>query len=268
LPRNLDEAYWALGPGDDSAVQNNPAVKITKRGCYQQPASFNTFRLPDEFIQSSNLPKQAYSAEILDEKALNCTLPEVFAAFCAWDDAYVPTTVEYGAAWGVKRFPWGDGPSPIHGTPVNPVPAFTDYVLWSPCLQENIGGAPVPYQTIALHYCTVADLDFTYRFPLDAQAGSQIAAPGRRPMGNGPYGHADLIGNLAPYLRNKAGGWGSILSSVGSWQGHFNTWDKNALGTLGNSTAPVWRTSQDTDTSDPKTAYWAAGARCARRLPH
>lgn len=81
--------------------------------------------------------------------------------------------------------------------------------------------------------------------------------------GNGPYGHADLIGNLAANSLSPG-----VMAAVGSWQGHFNTWDPVEWGTLGNPKAPAWELAPTPTPAPQKTfsGYWASGVRCARKL--
>jgi hypothetical protein len=81
-----------------------------------------------------------------------------------------------------------------------------------------------------------------------------IAPPGRFPNGNGPYGHADIGGNVFNItdMDSNSAYW----SLSGSWQGHPLPWPTSG------------------GTHDPNTAsrvhvasyykYWAMGGRCAR----
>ena len=81
-----------------------------------------------------------------------------------------------------------------------------------------------------------------------------IAPPGRFPNGNGPYGHADIGGNV--FNATDMGASNTYWSLSGSWQGHPLPWPTSG------------------GTHDPNTAsrvnvpsyykYWAMGGRCAR----
>jgi hypothetical protein len=74
-----------------------------------------------------------------------------------------------------------------------------------------------------------------------------IAPPGRFPNGNGPYGHADLGGNVFN-ATDIVGASNVYWSLSGSWQGHPIGWGGPGSWLY----APA----------DYK--YWAMGGRCAR----
>ena len=84
----------------------------------------------------------------------------------------------------------------------------------------------------------------------NGNASAFVAAPGRRPMGNGAYGHADLAGNLLEQARR-----GSTTLASGSWERHrVGTYRLTYTENDGTNGDTVWN-----------RRYYALGARCARR---
>lgn len=84
-----------------------------------------------------------------------------------------------------------------------------------------------------------------------------VAPPGRFPNGNGPYGHADLGGNVFNMTNQIAGTPGTAVDNRnvvwfrnGSWHGHG---------------IPYYNATDSTPSSFKSLSkYWATGARCAR----
>ncbi len=114
LPNTLDSGsgdvdftgvYQELGPfvhGDDDGGNE---------GCYIKGNGARTFRLPDDVNARFNDP-QAYDQKLLDQKPMNCATYYFYAAFCAWEGGRLPTRADLEAAWGNKKYPWGDSPDP------------------------------------------------------------------------------------------------------------------------------------------------------------
>lgn len=173
-------------------------------GCFVGPDAYGhaTYWQPPEDLKPlgvgypSNDPDgvRRYSREVLDAKPMNCMMPLVFAAFCAWDGGELALTTDYREVWGRQSVvineitlfhPWDQ---------LVPIGGFN----W-----RNGQGAeacPIP------GWCTSAPTEF-YRFPASgatlADDGTpSIAAPGRFPQdvtkaksanGEGWY---DIAGNL------------------------------------------------------------------------
>jgi formylglycine-generating enzyme required for sulfatase activity len=173
-----------------------------RSGCWFDGEGARTYWLPDAVNATFPDRPQAYGPDVLDTKAMQCVPFAVLQAFCIWDGGRLATLEEIDAAWGPAYYPWGDD-------------------AWTP---EH-----------AVH-------NFSYGYPEDRLDNTAyIAAPGRRPLGNGPYGHADL-GGLVFQLTSTFDADGAVAwSRAGSWEvhgpggGHFASLD---------------------------AAYWAAGGRC------
>ncbi|MBX3218427.1 MAG: hypothetical protein KF850_40855 [Labilithrix sp.] len=139
----------------------------------------------------------------LDEKAMNCLTPVMYAAFCAWDGGYLATRDALQAAYGPANWPWGATPAPAS----------------DPLARSNFNNGvgsfspanPPRYVFPSVNYGTFAS-DFT---PV-------IAAPGRFPGDVSTARPAadswmDLGGNMIEVVANGAtfAGYGGA-----SWEGH------------------------------------------------
>jgi hypothetical protein len=124
-------------------------------------------------------PRKHSQAE-LDTKVMNCFRAPLFHALCAYDGGRLPSRDEWIAARtvnGVVRpWPWGSN------------------------------GTDADRRARAVY-------DFNYAWPsvplaADNDLGAFLGAPGRFPLGNGPYGHADLLGSVENMGSQPATGGG------------------------------------------------------------
>lgn len=104
----------------------------------------------------------------LDTKVMNCFRAPLLHALCAFDGGRLASRTEWIAArtvdGKVRPYPWGTE------------------------------GTDADRRARAVY-------DFNYRWPRAPQGaetdfGGFLPAPGRFPLGNGPYGHADLLGSV------------------------------------------------------------------------
>lgn len=77
------------------------------RGCANYAGSYsaNTYWMdydPTDF----GLPKRPLSRLVSDEKSMNCAMPIMFAAFCAWDGGEMAMYDDYLDVW-TQAYPWG-----------------------------------------------------------------------------------------------------------------------------------------------------------------
>ncbi len=188
-----------------------PTGSGSRSGCDLGDSKGRTYWMSDE--ENAALGETGghlFSKEELDQKALNCVEFPMLQAFCIWDGGRLAKQAEIEAAWrgGEERvYPWGN--------------------TWD--------ASKVVYL-------------LNYSFPEVYDKGNwvYIAAPGRRPEGNGKFGHADLAGLLFEITSDLKDGnvnW----SGAGSWEGH----GVSANGVAYGYTSLV-------------RAYWATGGRCAR----
>lgn len=176
-----------------------------RQGCYLGGQGARTYWLPDAVNAAfDDEIPQKYGKDVLDAKALQCATFFMLQALCIWDGGRLATLAELDAQWA-GTYPWGAQP-------------------WT--------------SDRAVH-------QFTYGFPesrLDNTA--YIAAPGRRPAGNGPNGHADLGGLLFNITSSFDANGNSRWSRNGSWENHAIPYGAHV--------------------SPKARAYWAAGGRCTR----
>lgn len=143
--------------------------------------------------------------EALDKKPLNCVPWHVLFAFCAWDGGRLPTDAEFGFASSggseQRQFPWGnaDAKDTAHIADRNDlslVPTF-EY------------GAK--YATARLYDKTLGpnlfedNYSFTYGGKVMAKTDNamHVAPVGRKPLGNGKWGQADLAGGMFEWMLDE-----------------------------------------------------------------
>jgi formylglycine-generating enzyme required for sulfatase activity len=227
--------YDQLGP---SALYQQVSPGSQTFGCYLKGGGARSYWVPDGVSESYGDIAQQYPKDVLDEKPLNCASAVLVAALCAWDGGRLPTPEELDIAWGSREYPWGDAPAPF-----NP--------------EYEKSGDP-----------TFANHGNNYEFPptQKTDATSHMAPPGRYPKGNGPFGHADLVGNVwnftsalysdGPYTPDPLRQWVEWTRG-GAWEaGQFvpfvNIRIAGEPGFYPRVRAPMLR------------KYWAAGGRCSR----
>jgi hypothetical protein len=182
-----------------------------RRGCDLGASRGRTYWMSAEENKALGEPgTHPFSKEVLDEKVLNCVEFFMLQALCIWDGGRLATAAEIAAAWqgGENRaYPWGN-----------------DFDV----------------NRVVFKY--------SYSFPEVYDQGNFVfvAAPGRRPGGNGKFGHADLAG-LVIEMTSDVSGNQIAWVGTGSWEGH-------AIGKYGNTVGKT----------DITRAYWAVGGRCAR----
>ncbi|MBX3230873.1 MAG: hypothetical protein KIT84_01540 [Labilithrix sp.] len=203
---NWQQAWNARVPStlDEVAIELGPYGNDGQRqGCYLKGQGARTYWLPDNVNTGFNDEiAQKYGKDVLDTKALNCVTFYLAQAFCIWEGGRLPTLAELDAQWG-GTMPWGNQ-------------------AWT--------------ADRAVH-------KYTYAFPENQLDNSAfIAAPGRKPAGNGPNGHADL-GGLVFNLTSTFNAAGQVRwSRNGSWENHQIPYGVHH--------------------SPKERAYWATGARC------
>jgi hypothetical protein len=202
-----------------------------------------------------------YPQEFLDDKIINCIDSYMLTAFCIWDGGHLATDAELAAAWGAGPFPWSSVAPAVLVNQNTQEPEGTD----------SMGRDASSY--VAHEFGLSADefvAPFTYNYDpygLDADATIHIPAPGRFPLGAGPYGHMDLAGTTYEATAIEPGTWTqepppmpptvvTQVDHVGTEQG--GSWEIHPI-ISGSGTAVIY---------DPWMpaywAYWAMDARCGR----
>ena len=215
LPQNLDQVNARLGPAE--VFEEAPRIQGQRMvdGCFIAGQGTRTWWAPATAGDPTKMGRDQ-----LDEKALNCVNFYMLYALCAWEGGRLPTTAEYQAAWrgpDNRNYPFG----PTHTDPDSRLVHRFNYFF------PTVNGAG--------QSCGVAG---------NCDNSVFNAAPGRRPTGNGPYGHADLAGLVFNFVwdGDYVGKW----IWTGSWENHEPT--------VG---------GQPYDLRN-RPRYWAAGGRCAR----
>lgn len=171
---------------------------------------------------------RAYTQAELDTKVMNCFRAPLFHALCAYDGGRLPSRAEWIAARtenGVTRpYPWG-----ANGT-------------------EADRAARASYF-------------FNYTWPrrpadADNDLGGFLPAPGRFPLGAGPYGHADLLGSVENMGSRPATGGG--VTGDGWFQFSFQE-PEVASHPYGQQIVSFG--------SGAYRNHWAVGARCVKLAP-
>lgn len=146
-----------------------------------------------------------HTKDALDRKPLNCIPWHVLFAFCAWDGGRLPTDAEFGFALAggseQRPFPWG------------PVPDNQQVVLGN---QPGLAKVPVfdpfaKYLSARLYDATLGpnvfeqNYAFTYGGKVmgKTDGAAHIPAVGRKPLGNGKWGHADLAGGMWEWMLDE-----------------------------------------------------------------
>jgi hypothetical protein len=166
---------------------------------FQDPAVLKAYG--EGYPDGNGVPdgKRKYSKDELDQKPMNCVMPLMLAAFCAWDGGELARTQDYREVWGSRP---------------KPVGAATVYVPWTDALavgQFNWRNGHGTTCNPAFAGCQNPQLNF-YVFPALNVAGAafnaaddqspEIGSPGRFPLdvthaksANGE-GWFDIGGNL------------------------------------------------------------------------
>jgi len=159
---------------------------------WQPPSVLATYGIGAPDAQGAPNGQRKLSREALDQKPINCVMPLVLAAFCAWDGGELARTADYREVWG--RHPYAVG-------------AATVYVPWSSLL--SIG--QFNYRNGHGDTCNewpgcIAPQPYFYGFPLPHDPANDdtpaIAAPGRFPLdvtaitSAGGLGWYDVGGNI------------------------------------------------------------------------
>ena len=108
---SLASLYPAMARFDNMSLTAHMSLDIDNyngiRGCanYDPSYSANTY-WQDYDPMDFGLPKRPIPRTVSDEKSLNCAMPIMFAAFCAWDGGEMPVYADYLDVW-TQAFPWG-----------------------------------------------------------------------------------------------------------------------------------------------------------------
>ena len=241
-----DGVYQQLGPIHFGTEAPGNEGCLTK-----EVGNARTYRLPDDVNATDFNDVQQYSQADLDPKAMQCATFYMLAAFCIWDGGRVPTLDELSFAWtggdaGTHAYPWGNEPVP--GGYDFPFDTRADAILYG---KEAPDGSVNDHANHLYNWWSPASLAC---LDSDAQAcdySVYVAPPGRFPLGNGPFGHSDLAGDvynvaMPPTSTSDPTTLEAGLARTGAFDGHMI----KEKGDFGAYLAT--------------NKYLAVGARCAR----
>jgi len=143
--------------------------------------------------------------EALDKKPLNCVPWHVLFAFCVWDGGRLPTDAEFGfAAQGgseQRQFPWGnvDPKDKVHIANRNDLSLVPTYEYGAKYTTARLYDRTLGPNIFEDNYA------FTYGGKTMARTdnATHIAPVGRKPLGNGKWGHADLAGGMFEWMLDE-----------------------------------------------------------------
>jgi len=143
--------------------------------------------------------------EALDRKPLNCVPWHVLFAFCVWDGGRLPTDAEFGFALAggseQRPFPWGTVDTKnlvrlANRNDMSLVPVWDPFAKYvSARLYDRSLGPNVFEDNYA----------FTYGGKMmgPRDNATHIAPVGKKPLGNGKWGHADLAGGMFEWMLDE-----------------------------------------------------------------
>jgi hypothetical protein len=108
----LANLYPAADRFDNLSLTSHMALDIDNyngiRGCanYDGSYSANTYWMDNTHYADFGLPPRSLARTVSDEKSMNCAMPIMFAAFCAWDGGEMAKYDDYLDVW-TQAYPWG-----------------------------------------------------------------------------------------------------------------------------------------------------------------
>lgn len=213
----------------------------------------------------------AYPQDFLDDKEINCIDSYFLTAFCIWDGGHLATLDELAAAWGPGQFPWS-AVAPNVSIDLN----CSRNDSYGNCLSsdfqnpQGVDSNGFDMRSYVVHEFGGINFEFinpyTYNYDpynLFADLTYHIAAPGRFPLGQGPAGHMDLVGESYPATQIVAGLEPSNVDAIVNVD-HVGT----TAGTGSFEIHPI-EPGNGNEQKDPLFrpawwAYYAMGGRCAR----
>jgi len=107
----LKNIYPAVARFDNLSLAAHLSLDIDNyngiRGCANYDGSYSANTYWQDYDPADfGLPKRLIPRTTSDEKSLNCQMPIMFTAFCAWDGGELATAADYLDVW-TQAYPWG-----------------------------------------------------------------------------------------------------------------------------------------------------------------
>jgi hypothetical protein len=190
------------------------------RGCANYDGSYSANTYWQDYDPADyGLPKRPLARSISDEKSMNCAMPIMFTAFCAWDGGEMATYADYLDVW-TQAYPWG--PTDLNRPNYNWCNGTYFNGGWTCQCAPPDGIHAVNLQG---QYCppggfaTNGEQGVFYEFPIGTDRGKDneplIGAPGRfttdaSATKSGGESWYDLYANLAEYTGDFAANSGTL----------------------------------------------------------
>jgi hypothetical protein len=243
IPSTTAEVDAQLGPYPAPLTPDpiNPAVDADSVGQFREGCQVSSGGARSWWTAAADAPQGDtvdHPKDMLDEKAINCIDAYLLTAFCIWDGGHLATADELARPWELSGgpWPWSDRAPNVDYDPMRNLAYGRDS-------QGRDASAYVVHE-----FGREFEGPFSYAWPNDYTPSSHLAAPGRKPLGNAPTGHADLAG-----LVYEIGAIGADDHTHSLLSG---SWGADALSPIDGAKSQGWPNAW--------WAYWAAGGRCAR----
>jgi len=216
---SVADLYPAAARFDNMSLTAHMSLDIDNyngiRGCanYDGSYSANTY-WQDYDPMDFGLPKRPTPRTVSDEKSLNCAMPIMFAAFCAWDGGEMPTYADYLDIW-TQTFPWGptDLQRPAYNWCNGPYNNGGFTCQCAPPDGMHPPSIPAGSTCPAGGFATNGEAGIFYEFPIGTDRSKDneplIAAPGRlqqdaTALKSNGESWFDVFANLAEYTADFA----------------------------------------------------------------
>jgi hypothetical protein len=219
----LKQLYPAADKLDALSVTAHMEIDIDNyngiRGCYNGDGDYaaNTYWMDAAHEAEFGLPARSLPRSVSDEKPLNCAMPIMFAAFCAWDGGEMAKGADYLDVWP-STYPWAASnlcPGTGGAGPGGSLPCAN--YNWCNGTYQNGG-----FTCQNLSLSTNGEVGVFYEFPIATDRSKDneplIAAPGRFTadatlLKAGADSWMDVFANLAEYSAEWSAGTDPTLST-------------------------------------------------------
>ncbi len=230
LPTSHDDFIYLTSSDDASGC-----VVGSAKGAVGAPAMWED--AADLAAAVSGAPR-TFTQAVMDQKVMNCFRAPLFHALCAYDGGRMPSRAE----WIAARTTWG-GANGTTAT-VMTLPWASDGAAYGSTADKQAHGV----------YDSLAGTSYIWpSAPTDNDFGSYLAAPGRFPLGYGPYGHADLEGSVENMGSQPVSATSATIEGDGWFQDSFQETEVHAY------------SEQYVGFGDGTyRPHWAVGGRCVK----